>query len=99
MRVPYILKGILQFLGCFLFVSIGGGLTFMLLWNWFIAPVFSGMPELKLVQAIGVSIVVGFFTSRDRSEKETYGEIVSFALCLYAFSLGFGWLIHHFFMQ
>lgn len=78
--------------------SIINGFVFVKLWYWFIVPTFS-MEELRIVEAIGVILLIGFVKqTRDKENKdddfwskflESMIYIVVFALL----ALGFGYLI------
>jgi hypothetical protein len=71
------------------------------LWLWFAVPVF-GLPQLSIVQAIGVSVIISFLTVKfsDENPKEenkksfTQLSIESFAYSLIA--LGGGYVIKSF---
>jgi len=92
--------GIAVFLPLVIIVgSIAGGWALSTLWGWFIVPVFN-LPPLTIVQAIGVSIVVGTLkgsssTNSDSKKKET-SELISaifVALLTPLFSVFLGWLL------
>lgn len=56
--------------GCFtglIAIPLGGilnGYAFAVLWGWFIVPVFH-LPEIGIVQASGIGLVVGMLTHQD----------------------------------
>ena len=78
--------------------SILRGYVLTWLWLWFIVPVFH-LPELGIVQAIGISAVVGFLTTKysnvDESElkKKTFATAVIESFCLSLAILGIGYLV------
>lgn len=84
--------------------AIFGGWIFLKLWGWFILPVFENMPELSLIQAIGLSFVIRFFTAdlkpdTDTDPDEVWGKIVYgffYGLIIYVTILGTGWVISWF---
>lgn len=77
------------------------GWTLTILWEWFIVPF--GLPQLSLVQAVGIAMVVGYLTyhyqeePKDKAEPmERVGRSLGFTVARPIFVLGFGWLIHLF---
>ena len=50
-------------------LTIVRGLAITLLWLWFIVPQF-GVPELSIPVAVGMSILIGMFTSKPPSAEE-----------------------------
>jgi len=86
-------------------LHIWSGFVLQKLWLWFVVPLFD-VPPLSIVQAIGVSIVVGFLTQRpapyqERELKEAVKSITYLLVCgildpLVALSIG--WLIMTLFM-
>lgn len=72
------------------------------LWAWFIVPIF-GLPTLSVAQAVGVSLVVTYFTyhqtpdlkSKDKKEK-IEAAVVSLSQPL--LTLLMGYIVHRYFM-
>jgi hypothetical protein len=52
------------------------GVVLGILWSWFIAPVFTA-PELSILQAVGLSVVVNFIVFIERDEDNTEKELWS----------------------
>ncbi len=51
------------------------GWVIVLLWQWFVVPVFEAAPTLTIVQAIGLGIFISFFgnpQNPDTSENKSY---------------------------
>jgi len=80
------------------------GVTLAVLWTWFIAgpqAPFSELPELSVVQALGVAMVVSFLTYRAqtetnrRSSYETkgFGEILAEGILQEVLYIGLVWLM------
>lgn len=72
------------------------GLALVLLWIWFIVPVFH-LPPLTVAQALGLSVTVTFVTSQytgkdDRNTSERVATILLKPL----FALAFGWVVRLF---
>lgn len=72
------------------------------LWGWFIVPVFDA-PRLRIVEAIGVSSVVGILFSSRRSERkeeqefwEWIAEALSYAVLGALAAVGIGWVVKGF---
>ena len=98
-------------LGCFgailwvvlLFVvsALMNGWAFVQLWEWFILPVFEAAPVVTIVQAIGLSVFIGFLSAKkveaksDKSKSVTDLVIESFAVAIGMplMAVGFGWLV------
>ena len=73
------------------------GFVFSKLWAWFIVPVFDA-PALRLVEAIGIMLLLGFLTAKMPKDEEkdfwkdlTKKVIFSVSVCIIA--LLFGWII------
>jgi hypothetical protein len=82
--------------------SILNGWALSVLWGWFFVPTL-GLPELGIVQAIGIAMVVGYLTYQhiDTQPKdgEAMGKIVSAVIQSVArpvFAVTFGWVVHSF---
>ena len=74
-----------------------------ILWGWFIVSTFHAQP-LTVIEAIGVSLVVGFLTvsypkastTEPRPQSLLLMEAIGFGILLPILSLGVGWVIHLF---
>ncbi|OGL32324.1 hypothetical protein A3F64_03165 [Candidatus Saccharibacteria bacterium RIFCSPHIGHO2_12_FULL_42_8] len=83
--------------------SILNGWVLSILWGWFVVPTFDA-PDISVVQAIGLALVVRFLThsrsieesddSMSKEEKLQKAAIVAIASPLFA--LFFGWIVHFF---
>ena len=78
------------------------GYTLSVLWSWFVATKF-GLPTLTIVEALGLAIVVGYFTSSmattdwgDESDKQKTVRIVLLPFLKTGVFLGIGWVILQF---
>lgn len=77
------------------------GFVFSKLWQWFIITIFD-LPPITVMQAIGISMVVGFLTYTQPPESSGKGPlenlIVAFFKLLFTalFALLFGWILHLF---
>lgn len=74
-------------------------------WNWFVLPVFTTLPVLTLVQAIGLMFVINLFKShfmgeniRDEFKKNKWESPVAI-LILPWITLIFGWLAWQIWLQ
>ena len=96
--------GILLFLLLDIPLVIFRGFVLSQLWLWFLVPV--GVSPISVVNAIGISIVIGFFTygfakdpdltdkTKEWWERAIFVMLYStFATCL---SWGIGWVVHNF---
>jgi len=72
------------------------GVALKLLWGWFLVPTL-GFPAISLVQAIGISIVIGFMTQqhipRDEDEKK---ELYVYVFLTPILAIVIGWIVHLF---
>jgi len=55
------------------------GLVLSVVWNWFM-PLIFGLPELTLIQALVVSLVIGYLTKATVPEKEGKSKDLTVAL-------------------
>lgn len=71
------------------------GLVLTVLWGWFVVPAF-GLPALGLVDAIGLSLIVGFLTNPapKKGEDTDVGWSVAAAITVPTVALIFGFLWH-----
>lgn len=91
------------FVAMITFAAIMNGFTLSILWGWFIVPVF-GLHDLTIVQAIGISFIIGFFTAKLNATEDPEEEdrlkvlfvaiATRFSYCLGMLAIGF--VIHLF---
>lgn len=79
------------------FSAAWNGLILVKLWAWFIVGTF-GLQPLRIPQALGVSLVVGFLTAQTNNAKEKHStvESIGIAFIFPLFALFFGWIYHLF---
>ncbi len=78
-----------------------GGFVIKILWSWFIVTTF-GLPELSIVAAAGLALVVALVTSKTTTNfPKDDDEQVKLIIAAYihsvlvpAFALLFGWVLH-----
>lgn len=93
-----ILVAVVGTVGVLGLTSVLRGYVLSILWAWFMVPIFH-LPELTIVQAIGVSFVVSFFTTTIKEEKvnaekrKSFGAIMMEVGIFLALSLFFGWVV------
>jgi len=99
--------GLLAFLVCIsVIASILNGWALSVLWGWFVVPTFA-LPNLGIVQAIGLSMVINLFLwgARGYSEIEYKDKKVqknsitgtfSYVVMTPFISVFLGWIVHHF---
>lgn len=82
----------------FIYSTLLSGLILYKFWGWFILPVFTTLPALTFVQAIGIMFVIGLFKSnfsgeniKDEYKKNTWEKSLTTFLSPW-FVLFFGWL-------
>lgn len=85
--------------------SIFNGYALSVLWGWFVVPVFH-LPELSIVPAIGIAMVVSYLTyqenncEKEKEERGSFGEVIMLgtmaAIIKPLFALFFGWIVHLF---
>lgn len=74
------------------------GFVLTKLWAWFIVPVFELSP-LRIVEAIGISTLIGYLTySREKGKEDDdfwkkFIESLVVSIVLALLSLGMGWII------
>lgn len=60
-------------------LALWGGFVLKTVWNWFIPEIFASAPHLNMAQAIGLSLVVSWFTARRQtSYSESEGSLEGF---------------------
>lgn len=98
-----VLLVILGFVALLVVSSIFNGYVLSVLWGWFIIPVFN-LPELTVVPAIGIAMVVSYLTYQynesDESDDKIFGEkigkLIVMAILRPLLVLFFGWIVHLF---
>jgi len=89
---------ILEFFMLLVVSSILKGYVLSILWGWFIVPVFS-LPELTVVSAIGIAIVVSYLThqyNENKGEGKSFDKRIAIIILRPFFVLLFGWVVHLF---
>ncbi|MGC9605262.1 MAG: hypothetical protein ABSF56_00680 [Minisyncoccia bacterium] len=98
-RTSWIIVG---FIASLALVTILDGFVLSVLWGWFVVPVFH-LPVLKIIPAMGISMIVGYLTMHSGSYNEEvergWGYMLYLSLgtsLLYALlALSFGWVLHY----
>ncbi len=100
-----VLGGIIAFFGIWAFEAIYSGYALTVLWAWFVVPTFH-LPQLSVVTAIGLAIVVSYLThqidtdDKEEGNKKSWGErfgmSITYAIIKPSFALFFGWIVHLF---
>lgn len=83
--------------------AVMNGWALSLLWSWFFVPIFE-VPQLRVIDAIGVSMVVTFLTQRvsqsDSNKNSGWLERLSVGLFVAIFypvmAVFFGWIVLQF---
>lgn len=57
--------------------TIGNGWALSVLWGWFVVSIFD-LPALTLVQALGIGLIVSFFTN-DLQKEDNAGKDLNYA--------------------
>ena len=102
-RIRVILEKILGVCLLTAIIAILNGYVLSVLWGWFMAPIF-GLPNLSIVSAIGVTIVIGYITKQPDNYVEewwlNFDENIATgainAIVAPLFALFFGWVVHSF---
>ncbi len=95
-----------RFIGTLVLMAIGyvfSGYALSILWGWFMVPVFE-LPEISVVPAIGIIIVVGYLTKQygiideDKNESFETRFLKDFVKAIFvpAYSLFLGYIVHLF---
>lgn len=76
---------ILTFLILVVVGTVASGYALSVLWGWFVVPTFE-LPALTIIQALGISLVVNYFTSdlqrtQEESKEKSYTKVL-FNACL-----------------
>lgn len=89
---------ILLFAGVIALSSILNGWVLSILWGWFFVPILK-LPPLTVPQAIGIALVVGYFTRQkqpsSKSSDEAY-ETIGYAFLAPLVTLLIGWIVKGF---
>lgn len=77
--------GLIGFAGVIAFFTIYGavswGVVVYLFWDWFLTPVFTQLPAITFVQAIGLSFFIGLFRNHGTTQiKKEYRDTNDSAL-------------------
>lgn len=81
----------------FVYSTLAWGLVLHKFWGWFVLPVFTDLPEITFVQALGLMFVIHLFKGvMHQSIKKEYRDVnAEYALLLAPWvSLFFGWLAY-----
>jgi len=81
----------------FIYSTLAWGLILYKFWGWFVLPVFTELPELTFLQALGLMFVVSLFKGiMHQSIKKEYRDVnAEYALLLGPWvTLFFGWLAY-----
>lgn len=97
--------GLVYFLFLIVVTSIFNGYVLSVLWGWFIVPTFVGAPQLLVVTAIGITLVVQYLTHQidDGGKKEDddkFGQkmvkTTVYAIAKPLLALFIGWIVHQY---
>lgn len=84
----------------FIYDALSWGLVMYKFWGWFVLPIFTTLPTITFVQAIGLIFFVGLFKShfigeniKDEYKKNTYGTAIVTIVMPWV-TLIFGWLAY-----
>lgn len=97
------------FIGCLALLvylpllAIVRGWAICVIWNWYMPVVFVGSVHLSIPAAMGLSVLIGMFSSAPATPKTTGADatatkIVSALLTPFVsilFAVGFAWLVRH----
>jgi hypothetical protein len=81
--------------------AILNGWALSILWEWFVVPIFN-IQKISTLQAIGLSLIVGYFTATTQSKKkddEKKELVISNLITLSLkplFAVFFGWIVVQF---
>lgn len=84
----------------FLYETLVWGLVLYKFWGWFVLPIFTTLPEINFVQALGLMFVVGLFKSNYIGEnihddyKKKFGSSFITTYVMPWLTLFFGWLAY-----
>lgn len=92
-----IIGGVVLVGGSVTLAAIVNGFVLSTLWGWFIVPTFLGAPELGIVPAIGISLVVNYMTSHYTGKDDrSIGAQFTYMVMYPALALLIGWIVHLF---
>jgi len=65
-------------------------------WNWFVLPVFTTLPEVTFIQALGLMFVIGLFKSGslEKPKEENLNYSTAFLFLSPWITFVFGWLAY-----
>lgn len=94
-----IFGGVIGFIALMVLGAILGGWALSVTWGWFMVPVF-GLPELSIVPAMGIALVIGYLTKSSGSSNKEGGEAIIEGI-VHTFVgpllvVGIGWIILQF---
>lgn len=78
---------------CLPLLLIWDGFVLSILWRWFISAPFH-LPEIKIAQAIGISIIVALVTATRQAKDEDIWWIPAIGVIKPAGLLLIGWIVH-----
>ena len=88
-----------MFIGLVLLMIVGyvlDGLALQFLWGWFMVPSLN-LPVISFVQAIGISIVIGYLTHQYIHLRDEYEwELIVYTIMSPIITLTVGWIVHLF---
>ena len=94
--------GIIGFIVWMVVAAILNGWALSVLWGWFFVPTLR-LPELGIVQAIGIAMVVGYLTYQHIDTQPKSGDGTSKlietgvnSVIRPVFAVAFGWVVHSF---
>ena len=96
------------FAGFIIATTIGtfvNGWALSMLWGWFVVPTFQ-MPDLRIVEAIGLAMIVSFLTATRQTNtggkgdqtslREKIIEYSSWMIVYPVMAVGIGWIVYQF---
>jgi hypothetical protein len=93
---------IIGFIVLMVIAAILNGWGLSVLWGWFFVPTL-GLPQLGVVQAIGIAMVVGYLTYQHIDTQPKDGEAMEklvnagiTSVIRPVFAVAFGWVVHSF---
>lgn len=89
------------FLVTLVVTALAHGFVLSTMWGWFMVPLFH-LPPMNIAYALGVSLVVGMWTSKTSSKSDSkdtsaiVSELVMATIGTPAIVLFFGWIVKQF---
>ena len=99
-KLEYLKNEFKKFPAGVIITAIGFTLTGLVLskaWGWYIVPI--GMPNISMVQAIGIDLIVTYMTMQPRNSNDTPTELGKMLINAVGIPLAFlfwAWIIHFF---